>query len=123
MKSPRFWLAALLVVVGCAACARESRPPQPAYAPIPLSPKGETDWPITFSWTRVPGSEWVYRVTVMDAAERSLMEQETRATTLEAPSDLRPMLVSGGPFTWKVTIVDGDGKPLTQAAPTPLGLK
>ncbi len=71
---------------------------------VPLAPKGLVRWPFEFSWSAsaAPGS--IYRVTVVDAADRHLIDLETRDTHVAAPSELRPMLGGSQPFYWRVRV-------------------
>ena len=74
-------------------------------------------WPVVFQWKTAPGTAVVYRVSVYDAAERPLFEQETRLGRLEAPRDLQARLPPTGRFQWRVAQVDAAGKPIVE---TPL---
>ncbi len=82
-----------------------------------IAPKGPTSWPFAFEWKGNAGEAAVYRVTVVDMAERPLVEQDTRGTRLDAPRDLEVLLPQTRRFQWRVTLLDADGEPSVQ---TPL---
>ncbi len=114
-------LAALLTVWLPASACRDAAPPPvmagPPAAPAALSPHGPTAWPLVFTWTPVPGGDWVYRVTVLDAAERVLHEHDTRGQhSLRASADMRSALSGDGRFFWRVAIIGPDGRELARSA-------
>jgi hypothetical protein len=105
-------LLIVLVTAGSAACGNSSSNllEKPAYAPAPITPIGQVEWPIAFTWTPVPGN-WSYRLTVVDQAERVLYENEIRGLTRIQPAeDLRGSLTVGATFTWHVALLGPDGK-------------
>lgn len=116
-------LAALLGTIGCGDHASAPAAIPPAFAPIPVAPRGPVDWPIVFSWQRVPGADWIYRVTVTDQAERVLMEHDTRETRLAAPEELKTMLGGAVPASWRVAIVGEAGKTLVSSDPVGFALQ
>ncbi len=101
---------ALVTLAGCS--SPSARNPQSAERPpavtalTPLAPKGAVRWPFEFSWSGTGGPDCIYRVKVVDAADRHLIEFQTRETHVAAPDELRPMLGGSQPFYWHVS-VDG----------------
>jgi len=105
-------LAIVLLAVSLAACGGSSSNAleKPPYAPEPISPIGQVEWPVAFTWTPVPGN-WIYHVKVMDQAERVLYENEIRGESRIQPTDdLRSSLTDGATFTWHIALLGPDGK-------------
>ena len=106
-------LFALLLVVSSPACSN-STPAQgqaPSTPLVPLGPKGTVSYPFTFSWSGV-AAEDVVRVTVVDAAERQLMEFEARGASVAMPPRLSELIRPGERFSWKVAAFDDAGQPV-----------
>ena len=111
-------IAICAAALGCHRVADQQDVPPPAGTAIEaIGPKGEVQWPVLFEWKAAAGTRVVYRVTVYDAAERPLFEQQTRFARLEAPRELQILLPSTRRFQWRVAEVDADGKPIVE---TPL---
>lgn len=106
-------LAAVMITMAVAACSGGSSNnllEKPPYAPAPITPIGSVEWPIAFTWTPVPG-DWIYRVTVVDSAERVLYENEIRAGARIVPTDeIRSTLSGPASFTWHVALFNRDNK-------------
>ena len=128
MRTPTRIAAATILAIALlslAACQNASPPKQAAPAPAapePVAPRGSTRWPFAFTWKPSPGADWIYRVQVIDSAERVILELETRDATIAAPPSLREML--GGPalFSWCVVVQGRDGTALARSAPVPFRL-
>lgn len=103
---PILLTAALLC--GCNGSPRSQAPP-PSTPLAAQAPKGPVSYPFTFSWSGV-GSTDVVRVTVVDAAERQLMEFEARGTSVPMPPRLSELIRPGEHFSWKVAAVDEGGE-------------
>jgi len=117
-------LGVAVLLSATAACTAAPEPRgAPPPAPQPISPRGATTWPVVFTWQSVAGGGWVYRVTVTDSADRTLTEQDARATRVSAPDELKGILRGRGPFYWRVGIVNGDGTVSASSAPVPFSLK
>ena len=111
-------IAICAAALGCHRVADQQDAPPPAGTAIEaIGPKGDVQWPVLFEWKAAAGTRAVYRVTVYDAAERPLFEQQTRFARLEAPRELQALLPSTRRFQWRVAEVDADGKPIVE---TPL---
>lgn len=119
-------LVLLPLAGGCTASQPGSAPQRAAAgamsSPLALSPHGAVAWPFAFEWQAAPGAG-VYRVSVLDEAERLLLERETRDTRLAAPPELRSMLRADQPFYWRVGILDVNGNLTRQSALTEFRLK
>jgi hypothetical protein len=78
---------------------------------------------VVFSWKGVPGDP-IYRVSVTDAAERALYEDDTRATELTPAPELTDMLAERATFTWTVGVLSPDGtRVVVRSAPVQFSLK
>ena len=101
-----------------AGCQPRNRANPPAGTASPaveaVSPKGDVAWPFTFEWKASGGPRTVYRVTVYDAAERQLFEQDTRATRWDAPQGLQAFGPSDRTFQWRVAVLDDAGNVVVQ---------
>jgi len=111
-------IAICAAALGCHRVADQQDAAPPAGTAIEaIGPKGDVQWPVVFEWKAAAGTRAVYRVTVYDAAERPLFEQQTRFVRLEAPRELQALLPSTRRFQWRVAEVDANGKPIVE---TPL---
>ena len=121
---PFLLVPALVLALGVAACHdAPAGSDKPAFAPEALAPIGPTNWPITFTWKSVPGT-WIYRVTVIDPAERVLYERETRdGDHLQPRDELHGSLTGNATFTWHVAIIGDDGKALVRSKDLSFTLK
>jgi hypothetical protein len=103
-------LIAAAALAGCSGGSSNNLLEKPPYAPAPITPIGNVEWPIAFTWTPVPG-DWIYRVTVVDSAERVLYENEIRAGSRIVPADeIRSTLTGPASFTWHVALFDRNNK-------------
>jgi hypothetical protein len=122
---PLLLLLALAVVAGCGGSSApvSDRPPA---APEPIGPRGEVSLPFAFAWKSVPGDSWIYRVTVIDAAERVLYERDIRTTTCNPSRELKGMLADAdhATFSWTVSVLSPDGtKVVARSAPLAFSIK
>ncbi len=98
---------ALVILSSCSSPFpdRQAGPkPSTSIALTPLTPKGTVRWPFEFSWSGTGAPGCIYRVRVADAADRHLIDFETRETHVAAPAELRPMLGGSQPFYWHVSV-------------------
>ena len=113
--------APLLALVLALGSCQDAPPPAARIAPPAppelIAPKGRTPWPFTFTWKPVAGADWIYRVQVIDNAERILMDAETRSASLPAPPILKGMLGGHVAFDWVVVVQGPDGKEAARSAP------
>ncbi len=112
----------LLALIACVlpGCRHDS-PGRAASAKISIAavaPKGPTAAPFVFRWTSNAPAGAVYRVLVFDAAERQLLERETRETQVDVTADLQPLAASSSRCLWKVAVIDGNGEPVAETALT-----
>jgi hypothetical protein len=113
-----FLILSCLTLVACEQTARRDAPRASAPTLEPLQPKGDTLWPFTFTWKTTAPAGSVFRVVVLDMAERPLLERETREGALAAPaSDFQELLRQTRRFQWRVTLLDANGEQWVQ---TPL---
>ena len=75
------------------------------------SKKARISYPFTFSWSGAAPAE-VVRVTVVDAAERQLMEFDARGTSVAMPPRLAELIRPGERFSWKVAAFDDAAQPV-----------
>ena len=92
-----------------AGTATHRNAPPPSTPLVPLSPKGASSYPFTFSWSGV-GAADVVHITVVDAAERQLMEFDARGTSAPMPPRLSELIRPGERFSWRVATVDEGGE-------------
>lgn len=109
----------LLLCAGFASCDGPAPPASrmPPAAPEPVAPRGAASLPFTFTWKRVPGGDWIYRVTVVDGAERVLFENDVKATSCPPSQELTDMMSGRGEYSWRVSIIGADGRPRVTSAP------
>lgn len=112
--------------VGLALAAGCSAPPagEPARtAPLQaVGPRGDVDWPITFSWSGA-APDAVVRIRIFDEAERPVFGIEARGSSKEAPQELKPMLSPGAPYQWRVARVDANGDEVDASEMTAFSLR
>jgi len=110
--APGVFLPLLLaaLIYGCGASSHSQASP-PTTPLVPQAPKGPVSYPFTFSWSGV-GPTDVVRVTVVDEAERQLMEFEARGTSVPMPPRLSELIRPGERFSWKVAALDEEGQPV-----------
>ena len=113
LRAPGVLFALLLAIVSSSTCGNSG--PQQAPAPstplVPLAPKGLVAYPFTFSWSGAAPAD-VVRVTVVDAAERQLMEFDARGTSVAMPPRLAELIRPGEHFSWKVAAFDDAAQPV-----------
>ena len=112
-RAPGVLFALLLVAASSQACSNGAPPQAQALSTplVPIGPKGEVSYPFTFSWSGVAAAD-VVRVTVVDAAERQLMEFEARGTSVAMPPRLSELIRPGEQFSWRVATFDDAGQPV-----------
>lgn len=102
-------------LTACRASGGNAAVPETSIAAV--APKGPSTTPFVFQWTATARPGTVYRLTVYDAAERQLLERETRDTRLDVTPDLQGLAASTPRFLWRVAVLGENGEPLAQ---TPL---
>jgi hypothetical protein len=116
MLRPRLLVAALAVALLLPSCGGTTH--RSAAAPISIeaaSPRGAVDWPFVFTWKGNVPVGAVCRVSIFDAAERQLLQRDTRDGKLAAPDDLRLLLPSARRFLWRVSVLDEGGNEVAQS--------
>ena len=116
-------VSSLLVLAACggSAPATNERPPAP---PEPIGPRGAISAPFSFTWKKVPGGAWIYRVTVTDAAERLLFEQDVREPVCSPGRELKSMMADHATVNWTVAVMSSDGvRVLARSSPVAFSLK
>jgi len=109
--APGVPVALLFVATLLSACGGNGNPPHsapPSTPLVPLTPRGSTSYPFTFSWSGV-GATDVVRITVVDPAERQLMEFDVRGTSAPMPPRLSELIRPGERFSWRVAAMDEGG--------------
>ncbi len=107
---------AACVLPGCRAqSAGQAAPAKISIAAV--APKGQSAAPFVFAWTSNAPAGTVYRMTVFDAAERQLLERETREMRVDVTRDLELLAASTPRFLWKVSVLGENGEAVAQ---TPL---
>lgn len=101
-------LLAATLLYGCSGSPQSQAAP-PSTPLVAQAPKGTVAYPFTFSWSGV-GATDVVRVTVVDAAERQLMEFEARGTSVPMPPRLSELVRPGDHFSWRVAALDEEGQ-------------
>jgi hypothetical protein len=117
-------LVALAFFAGCGGDAGTPPDEKPPAAPEPLAPRGAVPLPEAFTWKMAPGDR-IYRLTVTDAAERPLYQQDVRnGASLPLAKELAAMMAEPhATFSWSVAIVTPDGRTLAQSPTVQFWLK
>jgi hypothetical protein len=107
-------LAVLLVLAAACSGPRARTQPPPSTPLRADGPAGEIRYPFTFKWAG--NSDAVVRVTVVDAAERRLVQFDARGQRAPMPAGLADMVKPGESFSWRVAAVDENGEPMRASA-------
>jgi hypothetical protein len=120
-------LLLIALLVGLLSACADTTPPaaeKPPAAPEPIGPRGAVSIPFTFAWKPVPGGSWIYRVSVTDAAERVLFEQDVREPKCWPGKELKSMMADHATFSWTVAVMSSDGaRVLARSEPVAFSLK
>lgn len=108
----------LLALVACVlpGCRQDSGggPTQARISIAAIAPTGPSAAPIVFHWTSNAPAGTVYRVLVFDAAERQLLDRETREMQVDATRDLQLLAASTPRFLWKVAVLGENGEAVAE---------
>ena len=102
-------LLAATLLSACGGNGNHAQAPPPSTPLVPLTPQGASSYPFTFSWSGV-GAADVVHITVVDAAERQLMEFDARGTSAPMPPRLSELIRPGERFSWRVATSDEGGE-------------